>query len=304
MRRLETKYGMTPKVWARARTPPGSPERIEHAGPMGGTPINGFTVAELAKIVKDKGGKSSVLAMRSYGRQNLCDPLSGEAARFNLGMIGTYEGNALEIGRRCNLYITADPSPGSGEDPTWAFVWGLHPDHFYYWLDGFRARYSPGRRLAELYLLGLKWNGVGNLIQYRIETFGQSGYAEAQAEYNLERGFNVEILKVADTKTTKRDREYLAWQPPISEGRLRFPGRMMREDENGNAIDLVRYLLDRELGQYPQPPTDDGLDGGGLLWAREQIAPPLEWPSARPRSDHEELPGGEEPEGAMARGIL
>jgi hypothetical protein len=300
MRRLETKYGMTPKVWA-CEDPTRKPEQIEHAGPMGGTPINGFTVAELAKIIKDKGGKSSVLAMRSYGRQNLCDPLAGEASRLDKDFIRYYELDALEIGRRCYIYITQDPSPGL-HDPTWTWVWGLHPDGNYYWLDGWRGRMTPARRLAETYLTGLKWSGIGHLVQYRIESFGQGGYAEAQAEYNASMDFNVEVLKVADNKVTKREREYLAWQPPLSEGKLRFPRHMVRPDHDGQPIDLVAYFFDSEFSRYPQPDTDDGLDGGGLLWAREQVAPPLEWPVAREQRVYQDLRRQEG--GHMARGIL
>jgi hypothetical protein len=319
MRRLELKYGMTPRVWPCERLKD-RPRDPAEAGPKGGRPINGFTAAELHKLVQDKGGVNSPKAMRSYGRQNLCDPKAGELVNLDPDFIGWYDySRVLEIARACNIYITLDPSPGSGNDPSWAWVWGLHLDGGYYWLDGFRARMPPGRRTAEVYLLGVKWGAIGNLLEFRVESFGQSGVSEGQEEYNRLQGMEIPVIKCADTKTGKREREYEAWQPPLYAGTLRFPGTrvqtdsgwkwergtMWRQDEFQKPIDLVAYFIDFELGMYPQPATDDGLDGGGLLWARDGIAPPLQWPQPPPpRESHEDLHDDEGHGGFMSGGVL
>jgi hypothetical protein len=307
LRRLELKYGMTPKVWpSENRTPPLPPP--EERAPGGGRPANGFTLADLNKIINDKGGRNSAIAMRSYSRQYLSDPKAGEAAKLNRDYIQTYEGTPVEIGQRCNIYVTQDPSAGI-TDPTWTWVWGLHPDGNYYWLDGWRRRCTPGRRLADTYLTALRWNGIGNLLEVRIESYGQGGYAEAQAEHFVENGFGIPVVKIADSRSgSKREREYEAWEPPLHEGRIYFPRVMMRQDETGGDVDLVSYFLDNELGPYPLPTTDDGLDGGGLLWAK--AGGPLEWPQKREQRVWEEIPdrfgGGDGGgyAGALAGGIL
>lgn len=304
MRRLETKFGMKPAVWP-CENLKDRPTEPAEAGPGKGRPINGFTAAELHKLVKDKGGTSNALAMRSYGRQNLCDPMAGEQAKLDKDFVQYYDySQVLTIGGRCNIYITQDPSPGIN-DPTWTWVWGLHPDGNFYWLDGFRARMSPARRKAETYLLALKWNGIGNLIEIRIESFGNTTYADEQSEYNQQQGMGIPVVRCADNKQGKRDREYEAWQPALYGGLLRFPASMWREDEFQKPVDLVGYFLDFELGMYPQAATDDGLDGGGLLWARAGIADPLQWPQPpRPPRRYEDMPMHDASPAPLAGGIL
>lgn len=289
MRRLKTQFGMTPRVWPSEDLEQRPEASI--AGPGKGLPVNGFTAQELWFKVNEKGGVRNIKTMRSYGRQQLCDPQAGEEAKLDRRLVRYYDySRVLEIGSRCNIYITQDPSPGNGADPTWTWVWGLHPDGNYYWLDGFRARLPPGRRKAETYLLGLKWNSIGNLIEFRVESFGNTTYAAEQEEYNASMGMAIPVIHCADNKTNKRDREYEAWQSPLSDGLLRFPATMERPDEDNGSRDLVAYFLDVELGTYPQPGTDDGLDGGGLLWARAGIAPTLQWPQPpRPPRHYEDL---------------
>lgn len=304
MRRLETQFGMVPKVWA-AEDLKNRPSDPVQAGPGKGTPLHGFTAEELWFRVNEKGGINNAKTMRSYGRQQLCDPLAGEQATLDKDFVQRYDySRVLEIASRCNIYITQDPSPGT-HDPTWTWVWGLHPDGNFYWLDGLRARMPPSRRKAETYLLGLKWNGVGNLVEFRIESFGTATYADEQREYNDSQGMGIDLVACADQKQNKRDREYEAWQPPLYGGLLRFPESMWRENEFGKPVDLVGYFLDFELGMYPQPATDDGLDGGGLLWARAGIAPPLQWPQPkREKRPYEDLPRGESEHAPFAAGIL
>ena len=304
MKRLESHFGMTPRLWPSEDLDARPPAR--EAGPGGGLPLHGFTAEELWFIVNEKGGAANAKTMRSYARQQLCDPLAGEIARLNKADVRYYDASrVLEIGRQCNVYICQDPSPGIN-DPTWTFVWGLHPDGNYYWLDGFRARYTPARRKAETYLLGLKWNGVSNLIEFRVESFGNTTYAEEQSEYNALQGLNIPVVRIADNTARKRDREYEALQPPLDGGLLRFPESMERPDETGTNLNLVGYFLDFELGLYPQPATDDGLDAAGLLWARAGLAEPLQWPQPpRPERRYRDLEmhGDREP-APFASGIL
>ena len=277
LRRLEKEFGMHVFLFP-CEDVNDQPENRDEAGPMGGRPINGYTRDECFQIIDDKGGVSNPRAKRDYGMQNLCDPLAGESVRLNVAWIQTYQEDIMEIARCSSIYICQDPSPGMN-DPTFTWVWALHPNQNYYWIDGWRKRVTPGKRLAETYFTIMRWQLNGDLKQIRIESFGQGDYCEAQRDYNHQNGIFTKIVKCADPKLSKREREFERWEPPLREGRIYFPDRMMREDQDGNMIDLVEVVKTDELSEWPKPRSDHGMDAGGLLWAREKLVGSLEWPS-------------------------
>lgn len=300
MRRLETERGMKAMIFPCEDLSDKPP--AEEAGPFGGRPINGFTREDCFEVLEQKGGVASVKARRSYAFQNLCDPRQAEPVRLDPAFIGYYDVAAAVIATRCNLYVCLDPSPGR-DNPSWLWVWGAHEDGRVYWLDSWRKRLSPGRRNAEVYLSILHWQQVsgGRVRQVRIEDYGQAGASEGQLEYNTERGLYLPIVKCADPSKHKMDRAFERWDPALTGDRIRFPRQMMREDQDGEVLDLVAYFIERELKEFPRPVTDDGLDAGGLGF--DAKAGSMEHP--RPDTAPEEFEPEEEfgPEHHLALGI-
>lgn len=245
-------------------------------GPMGGEP-SFFHPDELRDMLRDKGGKTSPRAVKSYVEQICCDPTMGEPDRLDRKDLLWFEEDPLELAADGSLYLCVDCSKGVG-DPTWAWVWRLGYDRRAYWVGGFRKRLAPAARRREIALLALQFAALGNLVAIRMEEFGAAEYIEPQLTENTRYGLSVPIQKCQDNQRTKLDRAFERWHAELVNGRIVFPKRLMSVDENGTQIDLVEYFLQFELDPFPKPVTDDGLDAGGLLWEPEERVGALEWP--------------------------
>lgn len=296
MRKLHTSMG-----W-KLRLLPGEdvktkPENPDEAGPLGGTP-RFFTKRNLFDIIQGKGGIASPKARRSYAMQIACEPVYGEANRLSRDLFRYYDEDPLELAASGNLYITADTSKGA-VDPTWAWVWRLGHDRTVSWVGGFRARLPPSKRKERLYQLINQFATLGELVQCRFESFGASEVVENQIEYNQERGLDVEIISCHDNSLGKIERAFERWEPRLRERKILIPRALFCEDESGDSFDMVAYFLDHEIDLFPKPDTDDGLDGGGLLWESEAKVGPLVWP-VRKRVDQ---PRHEETGSYMSQGV-
>lgn len=267
-------------------------EHPEEAGPLGGRPANGFTRDQLFGIWNDKGADRRILGRISYGRQIACDPLSGESTRLNTKLVRYYEDDPLEVAALCRIYVCVDTASGTmrdgeevlGEDPNFCWVWGLHPSRTFWWLDGWKMRLLPSKRLKKIFDTVLYWNTVSEVAAVRIEQYGAGEQCQAQRRYNLQNNLWVPVHKCHDHTKGKREREFERWDTLLAEG-VWFPKHgLWREDENGQGFDLVEQFMDDELTQFPKPLSDHGLDAGGLIL--EPVRPgsevtELEWPSRK-----------------------
>jgi hypothetical protein len=136
-----------------------------------------------------------------------------------------------------------------------------------------------------------------------MEEFGQAEYLEPQRAYNESRGHSVPIVKCGENKP-KLERHFERWEPMLRAGRICFPRHLWSEDEHGQRIDLVAYFIGYELGQYPKPITDDGLDAGSLIFEPEERVGSLSWPSAA-KTERRRYADSYEPRGTyMSEGNL
>jgi hypothetical protein len=267
------------------------------AGPMGGRPRHGFTREQLFDLWKDAGCERSMMGRADYGRQIACDPLAGEGSRFNRALIRTYDEDPFELASWGTIYVCQDAASGTvkdgqitiGEDACFTWVWLLRPDKTFWWIDGWRKRVPPARRKELTYQTMLQWNSVGYLAAGRIEQYGQSEYVQQQLVYNWRRDLFVRIEICNDNSMSKRDREWERWDAILAAGFYVPKGGMHREDEDGNSFDLVEKFIEEELGEFPKPLSDHGLDAGGLIMepARKEVLP-LEWPAARRRAEYDD----------------
>lgn len=290
MRKLHVEDGWTLKLLPGELLPKdGEAKRTdEGAGPMGGTPYY-FHPTELADMLRVMGGRTRPKAVREYTMQIACDPVAGEPNRLARERVMFYDEDPLELAKTGTLYICVDPSLGT-KDPTWAWVWRLGVDRRFYWVGGFRKRLLPAARKHALYLLALEFSNLGDLVEMRVEEFGQSDYIGPQKEFHEQRNFDLEIEKCCDNQKAKNDRIWERWQPRLEDARIVFPRHLWSTDENGERIDLVAYFLDFELSQFPKPYTDDGLDAGSLIWESEDKLGELVWPTRQRSERRSEAP--------------
>lgn len=293
MRRLETELGY------RARVLPGEdlsrpePDPTK-AGPLGGR-CNFFTPTELRDVLRRKGGIRSQIAVRDYTRQICCNPIKGERTVLRSELIQWYTERPNEIARMSGMngVLCVDTSRGR-VDPSFAWLWGLTKDRRLYWLDGFREFLAPAAREARVLELVQKWEKVIDIVQLRMENFGQSEVVERQRTYNDQWGCAVPIIPCRSNEAKsgqsgfegreagKREREYARWEPALARGEVLFPRQgIFFLDDQGDAHDLVKHFVENELEMFPTPLSDDGLDAGALIWEPVDKAGPLPWPEGR-----------------------
>lgn len=242
--------------------------------------------------INSAGGLGSVVAKREYGMQMMCNALSGETTKLDIDLIRTYDETARQLVRRTRwpIVICMDPggdaTTGKG-DPTFIWAWALSPDHQFWWVDGLRQQLTPRARKLAFYRMCIDWGTITNVEQGRIESFGPSEAHSSQVEFHEEKGYDLELIKCTDTRNYgggggknagKRAREFARWETPLVENKIWFPKEMIKEDENGAAFDLVQYMKVDEIGSFPKPRADDGLDAASLIWAPESLVGPLPWP--------------------------
>lgn len=273
------------------------PAPPEHAGPLGGTPSNGFTREELWRTLEQMGGAekdedgnwrktSNARALTDYGRQVGCDPLAGEAAKLDWRWLRVYDGDGSRFAREVSVVVCADCSKGA-KDPTAIWVWGLTPDKTFIWLDAELRVVDPKARRELLHEVCQRWVNLGAKVeQLRLEQFGQAQYVEDQQEYWNERpAFPApRIIKCNDNRSPGKGEGktwsiYERWQPQASCGKVLIPKEMWRTDERGVPINIVEFFKTHEWQMFPKG-KDNLFDAGKLIWEDKKRVGELPWPKA------------------------
>lgn len=302
MVRLQSEYGLTPKIYPGEKVPEdGDPVPFAEAGPLGGRPVNGFTRDELWTRLKDSGGAEFIdgewrrtqnsRALVDYGRQTGCDPLAGEVAKLDWRWIQFYDGEGPALARLGNVVINVDPAGATSKndglhDPTSIFVWLLTRQREFYWIDGERRICTPSERRELIYQVTQRWiNFAADVVQRRIEQFGQATFVEDQRDFEATMpNFPAPpIVQCNDNRSPGRGegkvfRNFNRWQPAAASGKVFFPRRMLRRDERGVLVDLVHFFKTFEWGMFPKSKSDGLLDSGGLIWEDVSRVGPLPWP--------------------------
>jgi hypothetical protein len=306
MMKLSGEYGLKTWLYPAEDLSRKEPDR-RLAGPLGGTPANGFTAEQLWAELASSGGArrdeetgawrrtGNKIALKDYGLQMACNPLAGESARLDWNLIRVYSAEHFaRVRRRSTAVICVDPSRGDdpGADPTYIWVWLLTPERDFLWADAERRVVDPRKRCALIFQVCAKWQAIAQDTQLRIEQFGASEAYQRQVEYHDEQGFSIVTLNCHDTRKSKMARAWERWQPPCAAGKVYFPRELRREDENGNEVDLVADFKVREFDPFPQPDTDHGLDSGGLLWESEDRVGALPWPTPQKPPKPPSAPAG------------
>lgn len=216
-----------------------------------------------------------------YRRQMLGD-IVGSEKRLKAEWVRYYQERPEQIAEGANLYICVDPSRGIG-DPTHARVEACRSDGTIAWVGGLRKKIPPSDFGKAMWELGMLWEGIGTLKEYRFEEVAQSTWSTHFIHFCESRRRwpgNIGPANVKEiggrsvnwgpgTGGQKRMREWLRLEPMYRNGKRLWPaeGVMMAEDENGRRFDLMLQYREEEYLQFPMPFTDDGLDSDSLLMA-------------------------------------
>jgi len=248
-------------------------------GPLGGTARYPWSNERLHFIYGKMGDKSE------YASQICCDFLAGEERILDKSLLTYYRQAREFMARDRHIYVCIDPSKGI-VDPMCIWVWGLGSDRKVAWLDAYVGKLDPA--LPEFYdkifHMVSKWGNLGErVIEVRVENYGQSIFDSTITKALQEMGNFTPVVSCADNMKTgkfssgKSDREFERWAMPLHKGELLFPMPVSLGgegipglSEDGVRVDLVDYFIDKEMGRFPKPVTDNMLDAGALIWEPEE----------------------------------
>lgn len=213
--------------------------------------------------------------LANYHMQNMGDALAGQERSLDPDWIRWYEPTPEEWAKGANLYIVVDPSKGVG-DPTFARVEACKPDQTVSWVGGIRRKLAPSEFAPAIYNLAMAWIGIGNLLEIRVEEFGQSTWSHMLRTYFDSRNQHVcQIVACgrhsSDNKESAgRQREWAGLEPMYRNGKRLYPtAGIWIHDEVLGRYNLCEYYVQKEYGMFPLPTTDDGLAADYLLTVKK-----------------------------------
>ena len=175
-----------------------------------------------------------------------------------------------------NVYIIVDPASGKktkgyDQDYTAMAVVGLHSDKNYYLLDLVRDRLNPTERINTLIDLHMKWNRKsGKVPKVFYEDYGMQSdvfYLEktmSQLNYRFP-------LNTVKGKLKKEDR-IRRLIPLFEEERFYLPKQIWYDNVKGERIELIKSLVDDEMGVFPVGKHDDMLDAISRIFDKDVYA--------------------------------
>jgi len=200
-----------------------------------------------------------------YLMQNMGDPLALQQKRLDKSQLRYYDGPPRERARGTNLVMCIDASKGIN-DPSVALIFALRADETYSLVGGDRRKVKPGDFGTWVFNLWAAWERLAlDFLCIRVEIFGQAVWDTLILTYfaNVDHE-EVRVEAIGRPANNREDqgrmREWLAIEPLMRAGSLFLPSvGIMVQDEDGDAYDLVKYMVDKEIGEFPGPTTDDCL---------------------------------------------
>jgi len=251
-------------------------------GPMGGHAQYPFTLEFLQQKYDECKDKDE------YAIQYCCDFTLGQSRAFKPSWVNWYEENPDAVMQGKYSYVCIDASRGV-HDPMGIWVWSVGVDKRLFWTGGSRKKLDPASPAFadEIFNICAKVANLSEkLVEVRVEQMHSQTWAELIGSELRKRGMHVPVIpcrgKLANDRgirkfeTTKLEREWQRWSPPLQRGEIWFP-KPRRElgpglpvvNEQGDPFDLVEYFIDYEYMLFPRAPHDDMLDAGSLIWDPE-----------------------------------
>lgn len=222
-----------------------------HDGTMDGDPVL-LTRHELAEKRRNMGPYIFACQMLQNPRADAVMGFKQEWLQY-----AAIEGDTKRIKTAgMNLYLLCDPagSKKKGSDYTVMAVIGLGADHNWYLVDGLRDRLNLTERCAALMRLHRKYRPVAT----GYERYGMQADVEHIRQEQEREGYRFPIIELGGSMP-KNDR-IRRLIPPFEQLRFYLPVQLLFIDQEGNARDFTRELVDEEYGDFPVSAHDDMLD--------------------------------------------
>jgi len=223
-----------------------------HPATVDGTP-DGAPVLLTRQQLDDRRRK---LGPYVFACQQLLDPLQDSAQGLKTEWLRYHNDPAGQWSDNWNLYLLCDPANEKKRenDYTVMAVVALGDDNNIYLIDAIRDRLNLVERTAALFRLHRRYKPVATgYEQYGMQSDIQHlQYVMEQEKYR----FSVTPLGGSVPKNDRIRRLI----PPLAEGRVWLPRRLLFTDYEGRSQDFIRLLLDHEYTTFPVGAHDDMLD--------------------------------------------
>lgn len=208
----------------------------------------------------------------TFSCQMLQDPRAEESQGFRESWLRFYDSEPESVARGANRYILVDAASAkkAGSDYTCLWVWALAPDGNYYWIDAVRDRLNLKQRADRLFQLHRRWRP--QMVGY--ERYGLMADVEYVQERMERENYRFEVRELGG-QVAKNDR-IRRLVPAFSQARIYLPRRLLKIDEEGRVVDLVRIFLEQEYRRFPVAQHDDMLDAASRVMERDLGAA---WPA-------------------------
>lgn len=210
--------------------------------------------------------KRRSMGTQTYHAQMLLDPRGDTLTGFNIQDIRRY---AHTIDRSTvNVYLIVDPAKGKTKRPnrsdyTCMLVVGVGADRNFYVLDMVHDRLSLVDRTTTLIQLYQYWKP--NKVGY--EQVGMQSDIDHIREVCQGITYNIPISELTPKLSKEVRIEKLI--PIVEANRLWLPETMMRKRKaEAEHVDLMNYLVNTEIANYPAVIHDDALDA--LAWVLDE----------------------------------
>lgn len=248
--------------------------------------LNWGTIKERRHVCCDENGKPVLLPQDEYDKkrremtpkdwasQMMQSPTAEGELYFREEDWHTY-GDRLDT-RKMNRYLLIDQanSKKSTSDYTSMAVIGLNVDGNYYVLDMIRDRLNLKERGEAVMALHRKWKPIATYIEQVALAADREYIMELMERKNYRFPLRPIIQRIAKPRR-------IAWLIPLfQDGRMWFPERLVREQNDGSVRDIVADFKKEEYLCYPHALHDDMIDclanikhdGVTLEFPKEQTA--------------------------------
>jgi phage terminase large subunit-like protein len=213
-----------------------------------------------------------------FAVQMLGAPASYEVTEFREDWFRWYDSSPEKV--RGYTVLCVDPANSKGKNShsrTAMTVTRLGSDQNYYLVDGVLDRLNLAERTDALFGLVSKWN----VDEVRYEQVGYAADVDHMRGEMDRRGFHFEIRALKAVMSKDKRIEHLI--PVFKSHRFYFPrvGIPYHMKDSNELVDLVRWLIERELLPFPNV---QHLDFSDALSRLEEPGIVNEWPLRSPDS--------------------
>lgn len=220
------------------------------------------------------------MGQTTFAIQMLGAPASYEVSEFKDDWLRYYDASPFDVAKGANRVIIGDPASRKGSNKhsrTAIAVLAKRGDQNYYVLDMVLDRLNLAQRADALFELHRRWNPQ----HVYWEELGHSSDIE-HFQYVMSKG-NYHFTILPTKGNVPKDKRIERLVPVFRDKRWLWPERGVpyRMIETGQDVDLVEWVIERELLPFPNVEHLDWLDAAARIVDPAVVIP---WPNPEPES--------------------